>query len=109
VVKASAGAAYLLPIFHVPNLSQVLELLKDAGMWIIAAVGEEGVPHWEYDWNRAAAIVVGAEGAGVSALLRKDADDLVKIPMFGQIESLNVSVATGILLFEAAKRRASVK
>lgn len=106
VVKASAGAAYMIPIFHVANLSQAIRLMKAAGIWIVAAVGEEsGTSAWEYDWNRPVILIVGAEGAGISTLLKRDADDSVRIPMFGHIESLNVSVATGVLLFEAVRRR----
>ena len=108
VVKASAGAAYLLPLFHVANLAQTVRLLKDAGLWIVASVGEEGIPAWNYDWDRPATLIVGAEGAGVSDLLLRDADDAVKIPMYGHIESLNVSVATGVLLFEAARKRTQI-
>ncbi len=107
VVKASAGAAYFVPVFQVVNLAQTLKLLQESGFWSVAAVGgEESRPYWEYDWPRATVLIVGAEGAGVSPLLQRDADDKVAIPMLGRIESLNVSVATGVLLFEAARRRA---
>ena len=106
VVKASAGAAYLVSVFQVANLAQTARLLKTAGLWIVAATGEEGgTSAWEYDWNRPTVLIVGAEGMGVSTLLRRDADDEVRIPMYGRIDSLNVSVATGVLLFEAVRRR----
>jgi 23S rRNA (guanosine2251-2'-O)-methyltransferase len=107
VVKASAGAAYFTPVFQVVNLSQTLNYLKEVGFWSVAAVGGHDTrKYWDYDWQRAVVLVVGAEGAGVSPLLLRETDDHVSIPMFGQIESLNVSVATGVLLYEAARKRA---
>lgn len=106
VVKASAGAAYFVPVFQVVNLAQTLKLLKESGFWSVAAVGgTESRPYWDYDWPRAMVLIVGAEGAGVSFLLQREADDKVGIPMLGRVESLNVSVATGVLLFEAARKR----
>jgi 23S rRNA (guanosine2251-2'-O)-methyltransferase len=106
VVKASAGAAYLVPIFQVPNLAQAARVLRERGFWLAAAVGEtENVPLWDFDWDRPMALFVGAEGQGVSELLRNLVDDQIRIPMVGHISSLNVSVATGVLLFEAMKAR----
>ncbi len=106
VVKASAGAAYLLPIFEVNNLSRTLRELRRFGYWSVAACGDHDTrPYNAYDWKRSVVLVVGAEGAGVSELVRESADDLVHIPMFGRIDSLNVSVATGILLFAASDQR----
>jgi 23S rRNA (guanosine2251-2'-O)-methyltransferase len=106
VVKASAGAAYAVPIFQVPNLSQALRLLTDEGFWSVAAVAEPGAkPYREYRWNFKIVLIVGSEGRGVSDLLRRTADERVAIPMHGTLDSLNVSVATGILLFEAAAHR----
>lgn len=106
VVKASAGAAYTIPIFQVSNLSQALRLLSEQGFWSVAAMaGPEAKPHRDYPWNSKTVLIVGSEGSGVSDLLRRTADERVAIPMHGQLDSLNVSVATGILLFEAATRR----
>lgn len=108
VIKASAGAAYFTPVYEVVNLAQTLRLLKETGFWSVAAVGgEESRNYWDYDWQRPTVLVIGAEGAGVSTLLRREADERVAIPMLGRIESLNVSVATGVLLFEASKKRTS--
>ncbi len=106
VVKSSAGAAYFVPVFQVVNLAQTLRFLKEYGFWSVAAIStEESRDYWDYDWRRPTVFIVGAEGSGVSSLLRRDVDDLIRIPMNGQIESLNVSVATGVILFEALKRR----
>jgi 23S rRNA (guanosine2251-2'-O)-methyltransferase len=106
VVKTSAGAAYTVPIFVVSNLSQTLRMLAEEGFWSVAAVaGPDAKPYREYQWNSKAVLIVGAEGSGVSDLLRRTADDRIAIPMRGRLESLNVSVATGILLFEAASHR----
>ena len=106
VVKSSAGAAYFVPIFQVTNLAQTLSHLKELGFWSVAAMGSESKNYSEYDWDRAVVLIIGAEGAGVSPLLQRESDDTIRIPMHGQIESLNVSVATGVILFEAAKQRA---
>ncbi|MFZ5434594.1 MAG: 23S rRNA (guanosine(2251)-2'-O)-methyltransferase RlmB [Calditrichota bacterium] len=105
VVKTSAGGAYLVPIFEVVNLSQTLRWLAEDGFWTVVAAMDNSVQHSDYHWNGKTVLVLGAEGMGVSDLVRKSADVCVNIPMHGQIESLNVSVAAGILLFEAAKRR----
>jgi len=110
VVKSSAGAAYLIPIFQVVNLSQTLNILSHEGFWSVAAVsGENTRPYTEYNWSARTVLVVGSEGTGVSDLLSRDADDRISIPMSGTVESLNVSVAAGILLFEAAKVRFQTK
>jgi 23S rRNA (guanosine2251-2'-O)-methyltransferase len=106
VVKASAGAAYTVPIFEVVNLSQTLRMLGENGFWsAAAATGEDSKPYREHDWNIRTVLIVGAEGAGISDLIKKEADVRISIPMSGKIDSLNVSVATGILLFEAAMAR----
>ncbi len=102
VVKASAGAAYLLPIFQVNNVVRTVEDLRDYGYWSVAAAsGKAQKLYTDYDWERRVLLIVGAEGAGVSSLVLEKADDTISLPMLGQIESLNVSVATGILLYHA--------
>jgi 23S rRNA (guanosine2251-2'-O)-methyltransferase len=105
VVKSSAGAAYLIPIFQVTNLSQCMRLLTEEGFWSVAASGETETSYRQYNWKAKTLLIVGAEGAGVSDLLEREADDRISIPMYGHIESLNVSVATGVLLYEAARNR----
>ena len=111
VVKTSAGAAYLVPIFQVVNLSQTLSILSNEGFWSVATMstGEGIKPYGEYDWKAKTVLIMGAEGSGVSELLAKEADDRIGISMHGKVDSLNVSVATGVLLFEAAKSRISTK
>ncbi len=102
VFKTSAGAAALIPIFEVNNLEQVLRSLKPMGWWAVAAMmNEMSTDYHDLDWKRPTVLIMGAEGKGVSDLLVKRSDDLVSIPMVGKLDSLNVSVATGILLFEA--------
>jgi len=106
VVKTSAGAAYLIPIFEVVNLSQSLRWLSEEGFWSVATViSNNSQSYRKYHWSGKTLLILGAEGTGVSELLRKSADVHVSIPMFGQIDSLNVSAAAAVLLFEAAKGR----
>jgi 23S rRNA (guanosine2251-2'-O)-methyltransferase len=106
VFKTSAGAAALIPIFEIANLEQLVRSLKPLGWWAVAAqMGEAATDYHDLDWRRPTLLIVGAEGKGVSDLLRKRSDDLVSIPMPGGLDSLNASVATGVLLFEAAHAR----
>lgn len=105
VAKVASGAAETVPLFKVTNLSRALGWLKDAGVWIVGAAGEAGKTCYETDLDIPLALVMGAEGKGMRRLTRENCDLLVKIPMRGQVESLNVSVATGILLFEAVRQR----
>lgn len=107
VVKASTGAAFRVCIVEVPNLHMAARFLKSQGIWIVAATGEGEVNHCDFDWRQAVALLMGAEGRGVSQLLRKVADARVRIPLKGDIGSLNVSVATGIILFECVRQRIS--
>ncbi len=104
VAKSAAGALEYMRVARVTNLNDCIARLKDAGLWIYAA-DMDGTPYDETDLSGPVAIIVGAEGSGVSRLVRKNADAVVSIPMAGQINSLNASVAAGILLFEAARRR----
>lgn len=105
VAKIASGAAETVPIYQVTNLARALGWLKDAGIWIAGAAGEAEKTVYETDLNLPLALVMGAEGKGLRRLTREHCDFLVKIPMHGQVESLNVSVATGILLFEAVRQR----
>ncbi|MCL2099965.1 MAG: 23S rRNA (guanosine(2251)-2'-O)-methyltransferase RlmB [Oscillospiraceae bacterium] len=108
VVKASAGAAVHMHIAKVANIASTLEELKDKGLWIFSAVAgddENSVGYSEADYNLPAAIVVGNEGEGLSRIIIKNSDFLVRIPVSGKIDSLNVSCASAILLFEAVKQR----
>lgn len=104
-LKTAAGAAESLLLVEVSNLARRLAWLQDQGIWIIGAAGE-GEQLWtEADLTVGCALVVGSEDKGLRALTRKSCDQLVHIPMLGDVSSLNVSVATGILLFEAVRQR----
>ena len=108
VRKAAAGAAQYLPIVRVSNINETIRTLKKAGIWIAGAdAGPEAVPMGEADFNRDLALVMGAEGEGLAQLVRRECDYLVNIPMFGKTESLNASVAAGVLLYEAIRQRQS--
>lgn len=104
VGKASAGALEYMRVARVTNLSSAIEEIKQRGVWVFAA-DMDGAPYDKTDFSGAVAIVVGSEGKGVSRLVKEKADAVVSIPMKGQINSLNASVAAGILMFEAAKAR----
>jgi 23S rRNA (guanosine2251-2'-O)-methyltransferase len=103
--KASAGAVARVKIAEVVNISRALEDLKQAGVWTVGLAGDAPKCFDELDLTLPTAIVVGAEGAGLRRLVREKCDWLAKIPMSGHVESLNVSVAAGIALFEARRQR----
>lgn len=111
-VKASAGTALRLPIARVGRLADALEQMKERGYWIVGLAGaeEEGgtterTTVWAYDWDRAVAIVVGNEGRGLRPAVRATCDVLAEIPLRGDAESLNASVAAGVALFAATRER----
>jgi 23S rRNA (guanosine2251-2'-O)-methyltransferase len=103
--KAASGAAESLFIVAVSNLVRRLDWLKQRGLWVVGAAGEAEVPWSAADLSRPTVLVLGGEGKGLRELTRKTCDQLVSIPMHGAVSSLNVSVATGILLFEAVRQR----
>jgi 23S rRNA (guanosine2251-2'-O)-methyltransferase len=103
--KASAGALSHVKIAEVVNIARALEELKAAGIWTVGLAGDARKPYTEIDLTLPTAIVVGAEGAGLRRLVRERCDWTVSIPMRGHVESLNVSVATGIILFEGLRQR----
>jgi len=103
--KASAGAVSHVRIADVVNISRALEELRDAGVWTIGLAGDAGKRYDEIDYTLPTALVVGAEGTGLRRLVREKCDWLVSIPMQGHVQSLNVSVATGVVLFEAVRQR----
>lgn len=105
VRKVAAGAADVLPLATVTNLARTLKLLKDAGQWIVGADMQGSVPAWESDLTGSRAIVMGGEGDGLRDLTRKSCDYLVRLPQLGSVESMNVSVACGMLLYEAVRQR----
>ena len=106
VRKASAGATAHLPIARVANVAGALRTLKKAGVWIAgAAAAPDAVDYTKADLRGDVALVIGAEGDGISPVVRKECDYVVRIPMFGTLGSLNASVAAGVLLFEVRRQR----
>ncbi|MFT7267618.1 MAG: 23S rRNA (guanosine2251-2'-O)-methyltransferase [Porticoccus sp.] len=105
VQKVASGAAEIIPLVVVTNLSRTLKQLQERGIWIIGAAGEAEQLIYETDLKGPLAIVMGAEEKGLRRLTRENCDILAKLPMMGLVSSLNVSVATGICLFEALRQR----
>ncbi len=107
VEKSSAGATAYTPIVRVNNLSNVIDLLKERGVWVTGADAAGDRDLYGADLKGAAAIVIGSEGEGISRLVAEKCDFLVKIPMKGQINSLNASVAAALMIYECARQRNS--
>lgn len=105
VRKSAAGSAERVPLIRVTNLARTLKTLKEAGVWLVGLAGEAEESLYARDLRGPVAIVMGGEGDGMRRLTREHCDFLAKIPMRGQAESLNVSVATGVALFEALRQR----
>lgn len=106
--KAAAGAEESVPVVYVVNLASAIAELRDAGVMVVGTAGETDRSIYDFDQKRAFAWVLGAEGEGLRQLTRKRCDALAAIPMMGSVESLNVSVAAGVCLFESVRQR-SVK
>jgi 23S rRNA (guanosine2251-2'-O)-methyltransferase len=107
VRKSAAGATAHVPIARVANVAGALRTMKKAGIWAAGATGaDDATPYTSADLRGDLALVIGSEGDGISQVVRKECDYLVRIPMFGSLESLNASVAAGVLLFEARRQRA---
>jgi len=104
VSKSACGALSRLPVLRVTNLSRSIKALQDAGFWVSGLAGEAEQSIYSNKFSGKNAIVMGAEGAGMRRLVRESCDQLLKIPMPGHVESLNVSVATGITLFEVVRQ-----
>jgi 23S rRNA (guanosine2251-2'-O)-methyltransferase len=106
VCRASAGAVEHVEVAVVTNLARYLNDVKGPSLWVYAAAAGEGsTPMWEADLTGGAALVLGAEGRGLRPLVRRACDAAVSIPLAGRVESLNVSVAAAVLLYEAARQR----
>ncbi len=105
VCKVASGAAETVPVYQVTNLSRTLRWLKGEGLWIMGAAGEMAQTVYKTDFTVPMALVVGAEGKGLRRLTKEQCDVLVSVPMLGQVDSLNLSVATGVLLYEAVRQR----
>jgi len=109
VRKASAGAADRIAFFAVTNLARTLKALKQQGVWLVGLTGDATQEIYAIDLDSPVAIVMGSEGEGMRRLTREACDFLARIPMRGAVESLNVSVATGVVLFEALRQRGPAK
>jgi len=105
VGKASAGALAHARIATVVNIARAVEALKDANIWTIGLAGDAAEAYTDIDWTLPSAIVLGAEGTGLRRLVRERCDRLVRVPMLGRVDSLNVSVAAGVVLYEAVRQR----
>lgn len=105
VAKVASGAAETVPYFMVTNLARTLGSLKERGIWITGTCGDADKTLYDVDLGVPTALVLGAEGPGMRQLTRKTCDQLVRIPMRGAVESLNVSVASGVCLYEALRQR----
>jgi len=105
VRKVACGAAENTPVIHVTNLSRALREMQDAGIWVIGTADESENTIYEEDLTSSIALVMGSEGQGLRQNTRKHCDKLVNIPMVGVVESLNVSVAAGVCLYEAQRQR----
>ena len=103
--KVASGAAEATPLFQVTNLARTLRMLKEQNIWLVALAGEAEQSLYELDLKGPLALVLGAEGGGLRRLTKEQCDFLAHIPMAGTVESLNVSVATGVALFEAVRQR----
>ena len=107
VAKASAGAIEYLPIVTVSNIKHAIRFLKDEGVKIIGADADARTTYWNVDFKWPLALVVGSEGRGLRETVKRLCDTIVTIPMYGRVSSLNVSVATGVLLYEVLRQRLS--
>jgi len=105
VAKVASGAAETMPYFMVTNLARTLNELKERNIWVIGTSDDAPKTLYQVDLRGPAALVLGAEGAGMRQLTRKTCDELVSLPMRGAVESLNVSVASGVCLYEALRQR----
>lgn len=105
VCKVASGAAEVIPFIQVTNLARTMRFLQEQNIWIFGAAGEAKKSLYQADLKRSIALVLGAEGTGLRRLTREHCDELLTIPMQGSVSSLNVSVATGIFLFEAVRQR----
>ena len=105
VCKVASGAAETVPVYVVTNLARTLRWLKTEGVWVVGTAGEAQSTLFKSDFTVPMALVIGAEEKGMRRLTREQCDFLVKLPMLGTVESLNLSVATGVLLYEVLRQR----
>ncbi len=105
VSKVSSGAISYIKVARVNNINETIRELKNQGVWLIGTDMNVDTLYYKQKYDGAIAIVIGNEGSGISRLVKENCDFLVKIPMFGKISSLNASVSTGIIVYEAVKQR----
>ena len=105
VAKSSAGAAEYVKVAKIGNINNLIRNLKERAIWVVGTSVDSTTSYTDWDWTRPTALVLGGEGHGLHRLVAENCDVLVKIPMYGKIDSLNVSVAAGVLLFEARRQR----
>ncbi len=105
VMKVSAGAVHYLPIARVINISDTIDYLKEKGFWIYGADASLGQDIYSFDYDGHIGLVMGGEGKGIRPLVRKGCDFFVSIPIVGKVDSLNVSVAAGVILYEVTRKR----
>lgn len=109
VAKVAAGALEYVPVARVTNLVRLIEQMKERNIWVVGATGDADLSYTNWDWTLPAAIFLGNEGNGLHRLVREKCDTLVHIPVLGKLDSLNVSVAAGVLLYEARRQRNLIK
>ncbi len=107
VAKSSAGAIEYVKVAKTGNLNRLIEELRSRDIWVVGTAADAPVAYTDWDWARPTALVLGGEGSGLHRLVAENCDVLVKIPMYGKIDSLNVSVAAGVILFEARRQRSA--
>jgi 23S rRNA (guanosine2251-2'-O)-methyltransferase len=105
VAKVAAGALEYVPVARVVNLVRLIEQMKARNIWVVGAAGDAKQLYTEWDWKLPSAIMLGNEGHGLHRLVRENCDTLVRIPVLGNLNSLNVSVAAGVVLYEARRQR----
>ncbi|MCA1817369.1 MAG: 23S rRNA (guanosine(2251)-2'-O)-methyltransferase RlmB [Acidobacteria bacterium] len=105
VAKAAAGALEYLPVARAANVARLVEEFKERNIWAVGTDADANIEYTDWDWTQPCALLLGGEGAGLRRLVRERCDALVRIPMRGRITSLNVSVAAGIVLYEAVRQR----
>jgi 23S rRNA (guanosine2251-2'-O)-methyltransferase len=109
VAKAAAGALEHVPVARAANLSRLIEEFKERNIWTVGTSAEASTAYTAWDWTQPTALFLGGEGAGLHRLVRERCDVLVSIPLHGRITSLNVSVAAGVLLYEAIRQRTAAR
>src|SRR5436309_3971603 len=105
VAKAAAGALEYVPVARAANVARLIEELKGRGVWTVGTAADAATSYDEWDWTQPCALLLGGEGEGLRRLVRERCDVLVRIPLRGHVESLNVSVAAGVVLYEAVRQR----